>query len=42
MRKMREIDFLVKQFVDSFDCVTIMEIYCWNVDVCKSNLRKVM
>jgi len=30
MCKIREIDFLLKQFADSFDCVTFVETFCWN------------
>jgi len=31
MRKISEIDFIVKQFADLFDCVTFVETYCWEI-----------
>jgi len=41
MRKIREIDFLVKQFADLFHCVKFVETYCWNVDTCNPKVMKV-
>jgi len=36
--KICAIDFLSKQFSDRFDRVTFVETYCWNMDMCKSEL----
>jgi len=32
MRKLREIDFLVKQFAIWFDYVSSVETYCWKAN----------
>jgi len=42
IRKLSENDFLVKQFANWFGCVVLVEIYCWNVDMCNENYCKVM
>jgi len=40
MRKIRDIDFLVKHFVDWFVCVTFVERYCQNDGTCKFGSRQ--
>ena len=42
MRYWREIDFLVKHFARRFSCVALVEICCWNVDMCSLNHCKAM
>jgi len=32
----RKIIFIVKQFAYWFGCISLVETYCWNVDICKS------
>jgi len=40
IRKIHEIDFIAEQFADWFDCVSFVETYCWNVDICMSDLSQ--
>jgi len=40
MGEILEIGFTVKQCSNGFECVTFLEIYCWNMDMCKSELSQ--